>query len=138
MLGLALFLIRRKKWYSKAIKKKSTGSWQGHEVAWKDGLDQVTEDDVKGSFSLLSSDSNQRWDHDKVMCETEGKWRISIDLNSFKSKSDAADVLVGPNREPGSRRLAALMSGEPLPTGHSFRPGCSVRCDPLVGKTLES
>lgn len=107
MLGLALFLIRRKEWYSKAIKKKSTGSWRGREVSWKDGLDQVTEDDMKGSFSPLSSDSNQRWDHDKVMCETEGKRCISIDLNSFKSESDAADVLVGPNREPGSRYLAA-------------------------------
>ena len=60
---------------------------------------------MKGFFTL-SYDSKQRWGHDKVMCEVEGKWHINIDLNSFKHKSNAADVLVWPNWGPGSLCLA--------------------------------
>lgn len=61
---------------------------------------------MKGFFSTLSYNSKQRWGHDKVMCETESKRHINIDLNSFKHESNAADVLVWPNRGPGSLCLA--------------------------------
>lgn len=83
---------------------------------------------MKGFFSTLSYDGKQRWDHDKVMCETESKRHINIDLNSLENEHNAADVLMWQDRVPGSLCLAEACERRAAPYRNTEADTASDQC----------
>lgn len=64
----------------------------------------------------------------KVMCETESKRHISIDLNSLENERNAADVLMWQNRVPGSLCLAEACEWRAAPYRNTEADTASDQC----------